>query len=138
MAVAALVSAWALGLFGLGKAAAQEGRAASRTAPYVHVVIVPLKKDAPKDAADALITDAYEMLGKIPSVRAIQAGKRAEKFSAEFAKRDFDVGLLLLFDDYEGLEVYLKHPLHLKYVEKHVKNVDESRLSVYDFTNPKK
>jgi hypothetical protein len=78
------------------------------------------------------------MLGKIPSVRAIQAGKRAEKFSAEFAKRDFDVGLLLLFDDYEGLEVYLKHPLHLKYVEKHVKNVDESRLSVYDFTNPKK
>src|SRR5262245_30068640 len=116
---------------------AQE-KAAPKTAPYVHCVIFHLKKDAPGGAADGLISDAYDILAKIPTVRGIQAGKPAAKATPDFAKKDYQVGLLVLFDNFEGLETYLKHPLHTQYVEKHLKHVDETKLTVYDFINPKK
>jgi hypothetical protein len=120
-----------------GPVPAQE-KTAPKTAPYVHVVIFHLKKDAPSGTADALIADAYEILAKIPSVRGIQVGKPADKATPDFAKKDYQVGLLVLFDNFEGLETYLKHPLHQQYVDKHLKHVDETRLQVYDFINPKK
>ncbi|HXG11880.1 MAG TPA: Dabb family protein [Gemmataceae bacterium] len=129
---AALVLVWTALAHG------QEGKAAPQTAPYVHVVIFHLKKDAPKGTAEALIADAYELLAKIPSVRGIQAGLPAEKATPTYAKKDYQVGLLVLFDNYEGLETYLNHPLHTQYVEKHLKHVDESKLQVYDFIKPKK
>jgi hypothetical protein len=117
---------------------AADDKAAPRTAPYVHVVIFHLKKDAPTGTADALIADAFEILAKIPSVRGIQAGKPADKATPDFARKDYQVGLVVLFDNFEGLETYLKHPLHLKYVDKHLKYIDETRLAVYDFLNQKK
>ena len=127
-----LAAAWTI-----GSAQAQE-KAAPQTAPYVHVVIFHLKKDAPSGTAEALIADAFDILAKIPSVRGIQAGKPADKATPDFAKKDYQVGLLVLFDNYEGLETYLKHALHDKYVQKHGKHIEETKLQVYDFSNPKK
>src|SRR5262245_52971037 len=95
---------------------AGQGRTADKAAaapPYVHAVIFHLKKDAPANEAEALIADAQEMLRAIPSVRDLRVGRPAEKSSEKFVKKDYDVGLLLLFDDYEGLKTYLDHPLHL-------------------------
>lgn len=117
--------------------AAEAQKATAQTAPYVHVVIFHLKKDAPSGTAEALIADAYEILAKIPSVRGIQAGKPAEKATPDFAKKDYQVGLVVLFDNFEGLETYLKHPLHQKYVDKHLKHVDDTKLQVYDFLGRK-
>ena len=45
---------------------------------------------------------------------------------------------MVLFDDSTGLKAYSEHPLHLKYVEKHGKNIDMSKLLVYDFANQEK
>src|SRR5262249_46494264 len=106
-------------------------------APYVHTVFFTVKKDAPEGAADALIADAHELLEKIPSVREIRCGKPAEK-SSPGAQKSYSVGLVVLFDDYDGLKTYLDHELHLKYVERNLKNIDEKKLLVYDFFNPKK
>jgi hypothetical protein len=106
-------------------------------APYVHTVFFTVKKDAPEGAADALIADAHELLEKIPSVREIRSGKPAEK-SSPGAQKSYSVGLVVLFDDYDGLKTYLDHELHLKYVERNLKNIDEKKLLVYDFLNPKK
>jgi hypothetical protein len=115
-----------------------DGHDAVQHAPFVHVVIIQIKKDAPEDEADTLITDAHEMLAKIPSVRHLQAGKAAKSTTPNVPKQEFQVGLLVLFNDGQGLEAYQKHPLHLKYVEKHSKYVEMEKLGVYDFVEPRK
>ena len=114
----------------------KEKPAAKGDASYVHAVIFYLKKDAPKGEADALVKDAFELLAKIPSVRSIKAGLPAEKSSPKFAVTDYQVGLLVLFDNYEGLKEYLEHPDHLKYVDRHMKHLD--KILAYDFIDRKK
>jgi hypothetical protein len=133
-----LAAAVCLAVLAAPAPARADEKAAAPTAPYVHVVIFHLKKDAPAGTADALIADAFEILAKIPSVRGIQAGKPADKSTPNFSRKDYQVGLVVFFDNAEGLQTYLDHPLHLKYVEKHLKHVDEAKLTVYDFLNPKK
>jgi hypothetical protein len=107
-------------------------------AGFVHTVIFHLKKDAPSGEIESLIADAHQILRGIPSVRDLKIGRRAEKGTPDFAKKDFQVGLLVLFDDAKGLETYLNHPMHLKYVEKHIPFVDTEKLYVYDFVDQKK
>ena len=113
-----------------------EKGAAGKSAPYVHAVVFYVKKDAPDGEDEALIADAHKLLGKIPSVRELRVGRPAEKATPEFAKKDYQVGLMILFDDFDGLSEYLKHPLHLEYVAKHRKHLEN--ILVYDFENQKK
>jgi hypothetical protein len=120
-------------------ALAEEKKEADKpAAPYVHTVIFHLKKDAPKEAAAELIADCHQMLARIPTVRALRAGRPAENASPGVAKKDYAVGLMILFDNYDGLQTYLDHALHVQFVEKHGKNLDMEKLQVYDFSNQKK
>ena len=121
-----------------GNAAGPENPAVGKAAPFVHCVIFHLKKDAPASEADLLIADAHDLLRPIPSVRDLRAGKPAVKEKPDNAKTDYQVGLLVLFDDVDGLNMYLNHPRHLQYVEKHGKHIDMARLGVYDFVDQKK
>ncbi len=104
--------------------------------PYVHAVIFYLKKDAPKDTVEKAIADCHTLLAKIPTVRGVWAGRPAEKSTPKFAAKDYDFALLVLFDNYEGLQEYIDHKLHIEYVERHGKHFD--RVSVFDFANQKK
>lgn len=103
---------------------------------YVHAVIFYMKKDAPKTAVQDLIADAHKLLAKIPSVKHLWVGRPAEKATPKFALSDYQVGLLVLFDNYQGLQEYLDHKLHTEFVEKHAKHWD--RVPVYDFVNQMK
>lgn len=104
--------------------------------PYVHAVVFYLKKDAPKNETEASIRDAHDLLAKIPSVRGLWVGRPAEKSTPKFAVTDYDFGLLVLFDDFGGLQTYLDHPLHSEYLDKHAKHWD--RVPVYDFVTQSK
>jgi hypothetical protein len=101
-----------------------------KSPPLVHTVIIFLKKDAPANEADAVIADTEKLLAKIPSVREIKAGKPADK-ATPIAAKDYQVGLLVLFDDTEGLHQYADHPLHKEFVTKHEKSFE--KVVVYDF-----
>ena len=103
-----------------------------KPAPFVHTVIFYLKKDAPASEADGIIADTQRLLAKIPTVREIRAGRPAEKGSAVVVK-DYQVGLLVLFDDAEGMQTYLDHPLHKEFVTGHEKNFE--KVVVYDFVS---
>jgi hypothetical protein len=105
----------------------------SRKPPFVHTVIFYLKKEAPGNEADAVIADTQKLLAKIPSVREIRAGKPADK-ATPIAAKDYQVGLLVLFDDTDGLHTYADHPLHKEFVANHEKNFD--KVVVYDFQSP--
>ncbi|MCC6420596.1 MAG: Dabb family protein [Gemmataceae bacterium] len=107
-----------------------------KRAEYVHTVFFYLKKDAPAGEVEALIKDTHKLLGKIPSVRGLWVGRPAAKSTPKFALTDYQVGLLVFFDDYSGLQTYLDHPLHTEYLEKHGKYWD--KVPVYDFANQKK
>jgi hypothetical protein len=131
LAVAALAVAGML-LAGAAVRSAAEKPEASKKAAYVHTVIFTLKPDAPKDEVAAMIADCHEMLGKIPSVRQLRAGRPAEKGTPSLAKKDYAVALTIFFDDYDGLMTYDKHELHKKFVEKHIPHVDVSKLLVFD------
>jgi hypothetical protein len=103
-----------------------------KSPPFVHTVFFYLKKDAPANEADALIADAQKLLAKIPTVRGIRAGKPATQ-GTPIAVKDYQVGLLVQFDDAEGLHTYADHPLHKEYVSAHEKNWD--KVLVYDFVS---
>ena len=68
------------------------------------------RRTLPKDEAKALVTDAHEILTKIPTVRGIKAGPPSPKSTPKVAVTDYTVGLLVLFDDAAGLKTYLDHP----------------------------
>jgi hypothetical protein len=119
-------------LVGMGAARGDEKPSAS----YVHSVVFYLKKDAPKGAVEGLIADAHSLLAKIESVRGLKVGRPAERATPDVAVTDYQVGLLVLFDDYEGLKRYLDHPKHKEYVDRHLKYVE--KVLVYDFVNQAK
>ena len=139
---AVLTAAWLLA----GQAAPSRDRSAddeakpAKAPTFVHTVVFTLKKDAPEGAADSMIHDAHDLLAKIPTVREIRCGKPAEQKAGKSgpAKPSYDVGLLVLFDDADGLKTYIDHPKHQEFVAKHLKNVEGDKLHVYDFVDVKK
>jgi hypothetical protein len=127
-----------LALFALTRPAGAEDKKATKKAPYVHTVIFTVKKDAPQGAEAELIADCHSMLAKIPSVRELRVGRPAEKSTPRIARKDYSVGLMILFDDADGLAAYDSHELHKKFVNKHIGNVEIEKLMVFDFSNQEK
>jgi hypothetical protein len=119
--------------------AAEEPKADKKgRAPYAHVVIFRMKKDTPKDVASKAIADCHELLAKIPAVRSVRAGRPAAKGTPDVPKMQYDFALLVLLDNAEGLQAYLEHPLHLRFVEKYGPSFDMEKLQVFDFLNQMK
>ena len=115
-------------------ASGQAGKAAQP--PYVHNVIFYLKKDTPPAKLEAMIADCHSVLGKISGVRGVWAGRPAEKATPDFIVKDYQLGLLVLFDNYEGLKTYLDEPTHLKFVETYMPIIE--KVQVYDYMNQAK
>lgn len=109
-------------------------------APFAHVVIFRMKKDAPKDAVEKAIADCRELLAKIPSVRSVRAGRPAARGTEEkgIPKMEYDFALLVLVEDADGLQSYLDHPLHKSFVQKHGSNFDREKLQIFDFLDQSK
>ncbi len=114
-----------------------EEKGAGKSARFTHVVIFYVNKDAPAGTVEGMIADAHELLAKIPTVREVRAAKPAAN-GTPIARKDYQVGLVVLFDDAEGLKAYADHPLHKQYVEKYLKYCDPDRLSIFDFEDTKK
>jgi len=90
----------------------------SSDAPFVHVVLFGLPEDAAANAADELITDIDALLRDLPTIRHIERGKRADTATRPVVMTDYDVGLLVTFEDKAGLDAYAIHPDHVTFVTK--------------------
>jgi Stress responsive A/B Barrel Domain len=106
-------------------------------AAYAHTVIFHLKKDAPADAVEKIIEGCHT-LEAIPTVRALKVGRPApaDQSTPKVAAQDYDVALVVLFDDAAGLNTYLVHETHLKFVKDYGKYFE--KVLVYDFSDQKK
>jgi hypothetical protein len=107
----------------------------SVNAPYVHVVIFRMKKDAPKDAVEKAIADCHELLTKIPGVRSVHAGRPAPKGTPGVPKMEYDFALLVLLEKADGLPNYLEDKFHKKFLDRHGESFDMTKLQVFDFMN---
>ena len=116
--------------------AQDNGKGEKKQAPYMHVVIFYLKKDAPKDAAKGLIEDGHKLLAKIPVVRQLWIGRPAKDATPKLAAMDYDVALTIAFDNAEGLKTYIDHDLHTQYVKNHGPHIE--KVLVYDFQTQEK
>lgn len=86
---------------------------------YVHCVFFTLKPGTPQSEIDAQVVSGRELLARIPTVRRLETGRRDETMNREVSVTDFDLGLVVLFDNKAGHDVYADHPLHLEYIKRH-------------------
>lgn len=105
---------------------------------YVHVVIFTMKKDTPASALADIAKDCHKMLGKIKTVRGVKVGKPAKDATPQYAKKNYDLALVILVDDYAGLKAYLDDPVHVAFVKKYDKYFDMDKLQVFDFIDETK
>lgn len=101
-----------------------------RNAGLVHVVVLKLKADSANTEAQSVIDDTYAQLMKIKTVRGVWAGKPSGSGTLDTATT-YTIALVFVFDDSDGLKSYQTDPIHLKFVEKHLK-LWETPL-VFDF-----
>jgi hypothetical protein len=101
-----------------------------RGAGLVHVVTMKLKPDTSAGETQALIDAAYSQLPRIKAVRGLWVGKPAAKGSPN-ANADYNVAVVVLFDDAAGLKSFLNDPIHMKYTTGHIKKWEPA--VVYDF-----
>lgn len=106
----------------------------AESAPFVHVVLFKTGAESPDAASAALMRDIRELLAPLPTVRGIWVGRPAPTDTRPIVDANYDVGLLLVFDDQEGLQDYLDHPLHVQFAEKYDTTCE---VRVFDFTTPR-
>ena len=89
-----------------------------------HLVLITLQ--SPSDA-QSLIEDCNRLLPPIDSVRTWWVGVPVET-GRDAVDDDYEVGLCVGFDDEDGLQAYLEHPLHLELVGAWRPKVDQFRI----------
>lgn len=97
---------------------------------FIHTVYFWLKNGTSAAAQRQLAEDCRELLGKIPTVRHLWAGKPAMT-PREVVDNSYGVGLTVVLDDAAGHDVYQEHPLHKEFIERN--KAHWARVQVYDF-----
>jgi hypothetical protein len=103
----------------------------SSTPRYVHAVFFTCKPGTPDSEIESLVADGYKLLAQVPSVRQLESGRRDLEAVRDVNVKDYDVGLVVYFDDRAGHDVYAQHPRHLEYIDRHKSNWETVR--VFDF-----
>ncbi|MCB9897182.1 MAG: Dabb family protein [Planctomycetes bacterium] len=100
----------------LGCAASDDAARPRRAAPLLHLVGMSLVAPEPA-SVDALQHDCDLFLAHIPSVVEYASGRHLDTGRATVTD-DYDVFVLIGFDDVDGYRAYLEHPDHLALVAK--------------------
>ncbi|GAB5593896.1 hypothetical protein Unana1_08796 [Umbelopsis nana] len=91
-------------------------------------VLLKLKPGVTEDQAQAIQDSIIDLPNIIPGVLKSSVGK-------DFGGRSkgFDIAWVFEFVDREALEVYNKHPAHLKFIEKHGVHREDILINDYEF-----
>lgn len=88
--------------------------AARMPGPLQHVVLVELTD---KSEIAAMKAESDRLLPQIPSVRGYVCGSPVDIGRGNVAK-DYDLGIVVQFDDVAGYRAYLEHPIHVELVQR--------------------
>ncbi len=112
-----LVAGFLFGVLGMmtSDASGEEAKGKSK-GKIVHSVFFSLKDNSP--AAQKKLVDACnKYLSGHPGTVFFAAGGLAKEFDRPVNDRDFDVALLVVFQDRAAHDKYQKDPRHLKFIE---------------------
>jgi hypothetical protein len=98
---------------------------------FYHAVFFTCKPGTPETEIDALIADCYNSLAKVPSVRSLHAGRRDTRMARDVNVKDYTVGLVVIFDDKAGHDLYNESAIHTDFMNNH--KAYWSGVKVYDF-----
>ena len=100
-----------------------------------HVVLYMFEPGVPSDKAQRMRTDAHGLLAGLPTVRDLWVGTPADTVRPDrpMVKDDYNFGLIVLFDDVQGLDDYLAHGDHLEFARRHD---PQCVLRIFDFEGP--
>jgi hypothetical protein len=73
-----------------------------------HVVLMKFKAENKDEVIEEALARLHGMVGKVPSLRALEAGRHVGA-----PDRAFDLGLVTRFDDLEALGAYAVDPVHV-------------------------
>ena len=96
----------------------------------VHTVYFWVKAEAPAGEPERLQVSCRELLGKIPTVKHLWAGRPASTPKREVIDASYDVAITVVLDDMKAHDVYQEHPLHKEFIARHKENW--KRVQVYD------
>lgn len=97
---------------------------------FVHMVFFWLKDGTPEMERAKLVDDCTGLLGKIPVVRHVYAGRPAMT-PRDVVDNSYDVGLCVILDDTAAHDVYQVHELHKEFIVRHKEHW--ARVQIYDF-----
>lgn len=100
----------------LASACRSQGPARAGGAQLVHQVFFTLRDDT-DEARGALVEACYSSLSELPGIRYFSAGVRDEGIDGSANDRDFDVSLVVVFEDRGAHDRYLADPAHVAFVE---------------------
>lgn len=94
-----------------------------------HVVLVRLRDDLSEEATERFLEQAREVLGAIPGVRNLRAGRDIRGDSSH------PCALVMEFADRDALEAYQVHPEHRRFLDEIIGPIVEDKL-VLDYEAP--
>ena len=100
---------------------------------YIHCVFFTFKPRTPPAEIEAQIASGRELLAKVPTVARLETGHRDETMNRDVSVTDFELGLVVFFDDKAGHDVYATHPLHMEYISRH--KACWTRVRVFDYVS---
>ena len=106
------------------------GSGTSEISPLRHIVLCWLKEPGNVEHQEKII-EVTKSFREIPGVLDAQAGK-AVASERSIVDDSFDIGILVVVEDKDALDAYLRHPVHDDAKKKILLPLIE-RLVVYDF-----
>ena len=103
--------------------------------PFVHVALYTFKADAPAGTAAEFTTEAEQCFRQIKAVRTFRIGKPATKATPKAfmvdPRNNYDLGVILTFDNFDGMAQYGNHDRHNVLKKKYGKHFE--KIVAYDF-----
>ncbi len=93
--------------------------------PFRHVVMFQWADDAPDDQVEQRPCRPRRAARVIPQIRSYRARLRCRR-----AEGNFDYVLVADFDNVNDWRVYRDHPVHVLFIEEHIKGKVENRAAV--------
>jgi hypothetical protein len=97
---------------------------------FTHIVLFWLKPGTSDAAKQQLLEDCTRLLGGIPDVRHLSAGRPAMT-PRDVVDNSYDIGLCVILDDAAGHDAYQVHELHQQFIARNREHWQ--RVQVYDF-----
>ena len=98
-----------------------------------HIVLLEFAANLPTEQSDAILTELGQLAQVISPMKNYSFGKNN---SPEGLNASFNYGFIMEFDSIDARNVYLEHPLHVKYKKKKILpnlNAGINSVLVFDY-----